>query len=135
MTHLPGSIGELIGDLRHNKAWSQKGLAKRASVTESTLSRIESGITKQVDATALGKIAKALDTSTDFLVGLTPIRTPKHIDIIKRILSEEAARQLLSPAFKTEILNRLIEHPQFPYLLQLNQRGRGVYPLSKGYAE
>ena len=119
MAHLPGSIGELIGDLRRNKGWSQKELAKRAGVTESTLSRIESGITKQVDATALGKIALALDTSTDYLLGLSKIRTPKHIDIMKLGLSEEAARQLLSPAFKTEILNRLIEHPQFPYLLRL----------------
>lgn len=119
MAHLPGSIDELIGDLRRNKGWSQKELAKRAGVTESTLSRIESGITKQVDAVALGKIAKVLDTSTDYLLGLTPIRTPKHIDITKLGLSEEAARQLLSPAFKTDILNRLIEHPQFPYLLRL----------------
>ena len=119
MAYLPGSIGELIGDLRRNKGWSQKELAKRADVTESTLSRIESGITKQVDATALGKIALALDTSTDYLLGLSKIRTPKHIDIMKLGLSEEAARQLLSPDFKTEILNRLIEHPQFPYLLRL----------------
>lgn len=119
MAHLPGSIGELIGDLRRNKGWSQKELAKRSGVTESTLSRIESGITKQVDATALGKLATALDTSTDYLLGLSKIRTPKHIDIMKLGLSEEAARQLLSPAFKTEILNRLIEHPQFPYLLRL----------------
>lgn len=119
MAHLPGSTGELIGDLRRNKGWSQKELAKRAGVTESTLSRIESGITKQVDATALGKIATALDTSTDYLLGPTSIRTPKHIDITKLGLSEEAARQLLSPAFKTGILNRLIEHPQFPYLLRL----------------
>ena len=119
MAHLPGSIGELIGDLRHNKGWTQKELAERASVTESTLSRIESGITKQVDAIALGKIAKELGTSTDYLLGLTPIRTPKYIDITKLGLSELAARQLLSPSFNTEILNRLIEHPQFPYLLRL----------------
>ena len=71
------------------------------------MSRIESGITKQVDATALGKIALALDTSTDYLLGLTSMRTPKHIDITKLRLSEDAARQLLFLAFKTEILNRL----------------------------
>ncbi len=119
MAHLPGSIGELVGDLRHNKGWTQKELAERAGVTESTLSRIESGTTKQVDAIVLGKLAKALDTSTDYLLGLTSIRTPKYMDITKLGLSEEAAQQLLSPAFKTEIVNRLIEHPQFPYLLRL----------------
>ena len=119
MAHLPGSIGELIGDLRRNKDWTQKELAARSGVTESTLSRIESGITKQIDTTALGKIALALDTSTDYLLGLSKIRTPKNIDVMKLGLSEDAARQLLSPAFKTEILNRLIEHPQFPYLLRL----------------
>ena len=102
MAHLPGSFGELIGDLRCNKGWLQKELAKRAGFTESALSRIESGITKQVDATALGKIATVMDTSTDYLLGLSKIRTPKHIDIIKLGLSEEAARHLLSPAFNTK---------------------------------
>ena len=119
MAHLSGTIGELIGDLRRNKSWTQKELAKRAGITESTLSRIENGVTRQIDAAILGKIAKALDTSADYLLGLSTIRTPKHIDVIKLGLSEDAARQLLSPAFKTEILNRLIEHPQFPYLLRL----------------
>lgn len=119
MVHLPGSIGELIADLRRNKGWSQKKFAKRACVTEFMLSRIESGITKQVDATALGKIALALDTSTDYLLSLSKIRTPKHIDIMKLGLSEEAVMQLLSPNFKTEILSRLIEYLQFPYLLRL----------------
>lgn len=38
---------------------------------------------------------------------------------MKRGLSEEAERQLLFPVFKREILNRLIEHSQFPYLLRL----------------
>ena len=119
MAHLLGSIGELIGDLRRNKGWSQKKLAEKSGVTESTLSRIESGKTKQVDAVALGKIATQLETSTDYLLGLSRIRTPKYIDITKLGLSENAAVQLLSPSFKTEILNRLIEHPQFPYLLRL----------------
>lgn len=119
MAHLPGSIGELIGDLRRNKGWSQKKLAEKSGVTESTLSRIESGKTKQVDAVALGKIATQLEISTDYLLGLSRIRTPKYIDITKLGLSENAAVQLLSPSFKTEILNRLIEHPQFPYLLRL----------------
>lgn len=119
MAHLPGSIGELIGDLRRNKSWTQKELAKRSGVTESSLSRIESGITRQVDTVALGKIVIALDASTDYLLELSKIRTPKNIDVIKLGLSEEVARQLLSPTFKKEILNQLIEHPQFPYLLQL----------------
>ena len=46
MAHLPDSIGELIGDLRLNKGWSQKEFAKRLGITESRLSCIESGITK-----------------------------------------------------------------------------------------
>lgn len=69
MAHLLGAIGELIGDLRRNKGWLQKELAKRADVTESTLSRIDSGITKEIDVIALGKIVLALDTSTDYLLG------------------------------------------------------------------
>lgn len=45
MAHLPDSIGELIGDLRRNKGWSE-GICKRLGITESRLSCIESGITK-----------------------------------------------------------------------------------------
>ena len=119
MAHLPGTIGELIGDLRRNKGWSQKELANRAGITESTLSRIENGVTKQIDATVLGKIAQTLETSADYLLGLSNIRTPKHIDVMKLGLSEGAARQLLSPSFHTEILNHLIEHPRFSELLRL----------------
>ena len=119
MAYLEGSIGDLIGDLMSDKGWKQKDLAREANITESTLSRIMTGKTEQVDAIVLGRIAKALDTSTDYLLGLSKIRTPKYIDVMKLGLSENAARQLLSPSFKTEILNRLIEHPRFSELLRL----------------
>ena len=60
-----------------------------------------------------------LPPSTDYLLSLNKIRTSKHIDTMKLGLSEEKMESLLSLAVKTDILDRLIEYPLFPYLLRL----------------
>lgn len=117
--YLPGTIGDLIGDLRKNMDLNQKELAEKAGISESKLSRIESSETKNINCDTVVKIAKVLNVSTDYLLGLTTIRTPKQIDIEALGLSEQAAVRLSSPMFKTEILNRLLEHKRFPYLMDL----------------
>lgn len=117
--YLPGTIGDLIGDLRKNMDLNQKELAEKAGISESKLSRIESGETKNINCDTVVKIAKVLNVSTDYLLGLTTIRNPKQIDIEALGLSEQAAVRLFPPMFKTEILNRLLEHKRFPYLMDL----------------
>ena len=79
--YLPGTIGDLIGDLRKNMDLNQKELAEKAGISESKLSRIESSETKNINCDTVVKIAKVLNVSTDYLLGLTTIRTPKQIDI------------------------------------------------------
>lgn len=117
--YLPGTIGDLIGDLRKNIDLNQKELAEKAGISESKLSRIESGETKNINCDTIIKIAKVLNVSTDYLLGLTTIREPKQIDVQALGLSEKAAAKMLSRTFKTEILNRLIEHNRFTSLITL----------------
>ena len=117
--YLPGTIGELIGDLRKNRGWTQKELAEKADISESKLSRIESGETKNINCNAVVKLAKTLNVSTDYLLGLTTIRTTKQMDVEALGLSEMAAAKMLSRTFKTDILNRIIEHNRFPSLISL----------------
>ncbi len=117
--YLPGSIGELTKDLREMMNLSQKEFAKRAGISESKLSRIESGATKTIGSDALIKIATTLNVSTDYLLGLTTIRAPKQFDVERLGLSENAIARLLNNNFNTDILNRLIEHNAFPRLLAL----------------
>lgn len=117
--YLPGTTGDLIGDLRRNLGLNQKELAEQAGISESKLSRIESGETKNINCDTIIKLAKVFHVSTDYLLGLTTIRTPKQIDIQALGLSEKAATKMLSPIFKMDILNRLIEHNRFSSLITL----------------
>ena len=48
--YLPGTIGDLIGDLRKNMDLNQKELAEKAGISESKLSRIESSETKNINS-------------------------------------------------------------------------------------
>ena len=74
---------------------------------------------KNISSDILIKLAKALHVSTDFILGLTTIRTPKSYDISELGLSEEAVKNLLmlKSSGTIPILNRLLEHKHFPLLI------------------
>jgi transcriptional regulator with XRE-family HTH domain len=55
---------------RRRKGWTQQELAQRAGVNYVTISRIESGEAKQVYVETVMRLAKALDMSTDALLGM-----------------------------------------------------------------
>jgi transcriptional regulator with XRE-family HTH domain len=66
------TFGERIRELRRKKGLSQKLLADRMGMQEATLSRYEND--KRVyQWDSLIKLADALDTSVDYLLGRTPI--------------------------------------------------------------
>lgn len=67
----------------------------------------------------LVSLAKIFHVSTDYLLGLTPISVPKSYDISELGLSEEAIRRLILKTIDPDILNRLLEHDQFPKLCVL----------------
>ena len=85
--YLPGSVNERIGDLRTSKGLSQKELSALIEVAPSQLSRIESGETKTISSDILIKLARALNVSTDYILGLTKIPTPKSYDISENCAS------------------------------------------------
>ena len=57
--------------------------------------------------------------STDYILGLTTIREPKNHDISELGLSNDAVKVILSGNIDMDVLNCLIEHERFPYLLYL----------------
>jgi len=116
---LPGTPNDRIGDIRTYKDLTQKELSDLAGISPSQLSRIESGEIKNISSDILIKLAKALHVSTDFILGLTTIRTPKSYDISELGLSEEAVKNLLmlKSSGTIPILNRLLEHKHFPLLI------------------
>lgn len=117
--YLPGEIHERITDLRKNARLSQKELCDKTGVSPSQLSRIESGITKDISNEILIKLAKEFGVSTDYILGVTKISVPKSYDISELCLSEGAVKGLITGMIDVEMLNRLLEHKSFYNLLSL----------------
>lgn len=68
--------------MREYQGWSQTELAERSGVGQSYISRLEDGDAPNVAGIILAKLARALETSTDYLLGLTDnpaiAPTPNH---------------------------------------------------------
>ena len=95
---------------------SQKQLADELHVTHSQISRIESGETKNPNISIVLDAARFFHVSTDYLLGITQITTPKSYDISELGLSEETVKRLITRRIYIDILNRLLEHDHFPRL-------------------
>lgn len=114
MALLPGTPGQRISDLCNGNHITQKELAKKIKVSASQLSRIVSGETRTVSSDILIGVAKEFKVSTDYILGLSNISVRKSYDISELGLSEGAVKGLVTGAVDVEILNRLMEHRNFP---------------------
>lgn len=98
------ALAEKVRVKREEKGMTQAELAKKSGLTQATISRIESGEVRQLKSDAIRLLAKALDVSTDFLVGDMPrmkfdetLKADETAQVIFRgyeKLSEEKRRQL-----------------------------------------
>ena len=116
---LEGHPGDRIGDLRTNLGMTKKELSRKTGIDASQITRIENGTLKTISSDYLIKLAKELKTSTDYILGLTTVSVPKSYDISELGLSNEAVKGLVTGAIDVEILNRLLEHKNFPRLMHL----------------
>lgn len=115
--YLPGTPGEIIGDLRTQKGWTKLKLSQETGIPQSQLSRIESGKITHISSDILIKLAKTFNVSTDYILGLTAVRLPKNYDISELGLSENAVKAIVSKKIDVDILNQLLEHKNFSYLI------------------
>ena len=116
---LDGHPGVRIGDLRTNLGMTKKELSQKTGIDASQITRIENGSLKTISSDYLIKLAKELKTSTDYILGLTPVSVPKSYDISELGLSNEAVKGLVTGTIDVGILNRLLEHKSFPRLIHL----------------
>ena len=116
---LDGHPGDRIGDLRTNLGMTKKELSQKTGIDASQITRIENGRLKTISSDYLIKLAKELKTSTDYILGLTPVSVPKSYDISELGLSNEAVKGLVTGTIDVGILNRLLEHKSFPRLIHL----------------
>ena len=96
---------------------NKKNLQRRSAFSASQLSRIVSGETRTVSSDILIGVAKEFKVSTDYILGLSNISVRKSYDISELGLSEGAVKGLVTGAVDVQILNRLLEHRNFPKLI------------------
>lgn len=116
---LPGTPGQRISDLCNGNHITQKELAEKIGVSASQLSRIVSGETKTVSSDILIGVAREFKVSTDYILGLSTVSVRKSYDISELGLSEGAVKGFVTGAVDVQILNSLLEHRNFPKLIDL----------------
>jgi HTH-type transcriptional regulator, competence development regulator len=65
------SLGERILLLRRRKDWTQKELADKVGLSPNTIARVERNLVETLRGDTIAKLARALSTSADYLLGLT----------------------------------------------------------------
>jgi transcriptional regulator with XRE-family HTH domain len=65
------TLGERILILRRRQDMTQQQLAKEAGLNKNTIARLEQRNLHDLGGKSVAKLAKALGTSTDYLLGLT----------------------------------------------------------------
>ena len=113
MAFLPGNIGQRIKELREQRDINQEKLAEILNINKATLSRIERGETKTVGSDILMTLAEHFNVSVDFLVGFTCVPDPKNYSVEALGLSSDGAKAMISRKVHMEIVNRLLENPEF----------------------
>lgn len=96
MEREPVLIGERLEELRRRVGLSQSAVAERVGVTQPTISDLERGVYQNVDAWIVANLAGVLQTTMDYLLGLTNDPSPREGP---RLAVDEVTRQvlLLSP--------------------------------------
>ena len=70
-------FAERVKTARDTHGWTRRELAKRAGLHEQHLAKVERRDRYRIEGDTIGKLAKALGVSTDYLIGLTDDPTPR----------------------------------------------------------
>lgn len=115
-TFLPGTVRQRLTDLMKIRKVSQTELALKIGCGDSVLSRFLTGKTDKLSDENIIRIARALNVSTDFLLGVTNIPDRKNFEIDELGLSAQAARNLYTGKVNVQVVNRLLESTRFAEL-------------------
>jgi transcriptional regulator with XRE-family HTH domain len=76
--HLWEVLATRLKATRESRALSQTALARRIRTSQGLLSVIEAGKRPEVSAMVVARLARALDVSADYLLGLTDVERPSE---------------------------------------------------------
>ena len=121
-TYLPGTVRQRIQDQLKERKITQGELAAEIGMAESSLSRFLSEKTDKIGDEYIIKIADFLGVSTDFILGQTDFPERRNYDIGELGLSYKAAMALYTREVDTNVVNRILENPQFPAITRMIAR-------------
>ena len=121
-TYLPGTVRHRIQELIKERKITQAELAAEIGMAESSLSRFLSEKTDKIGNEYIIKIADFLGVSTDFILGQTDFPERRNYDIGELGLSYKAAMALYTREVDTDVVNRILENPQFPAITRMIAR-------------
>ena len=120
--YLPGTVRQRIQELIKERKITQAELATEIGMAESSLSRFLSEKTDKIGDEYIIKIADFLGVSTDFILGQTDFPERRNYDIGELGLSYKAAIALYTREVDTDVVNRILENPQFPAITRMIAR-------------
>lgn len=120
--YLPGTVRQRIQDQLKERKITQGELAAAIGMAESSLSRFLSEKTDKIGDEYIIKIADFLGVSTDFILGQTDFPERRNYDIGELGLSYRSAMALYTREVDTDVVNRILENPQFPAITRMIAR-------------
>lgn len=120
--YLPGTVRQRIQDQLKERKITQGELAAAIGMAESSLSRFLSEKTDKIGDEYIIKIADFLGVSTDFILGQTDFPERRNYDIGELGLSYKAAMALYTRKADTDVVNLILENPQFPAITRMIAR-------------
>ena len=120
--YLPETVRERIQDQIKERKITLGELAAEIGMAESSLSRFLSEKTDKIGDEYIIKIANYLGVSTDFILGQTDFPERRSYDIGELGLSYKAAMVLYTREVDTDVVNRILENPQFPEITRMISR-------------
>ena len=120
--YLPGTVRQRIQDQLKERKITQGELAAAIGLADSSLSRFLSEKTDKIGDEYIIKIADFLGVSTDFILGQTDFPERRNYDIGELGLSHKAAMALYTREVDTDVVNRILENPQFPEITRMISR-------------
>ena len=111
--YLSGDLRFRLKNLMMERNVSQSQLAKVAGISESTFSRFMSGQIQDLSAESVIRIARELNVSTDFLLGIINVPDKRNYDISDLGLTAQAARNLYTQRVNRDVVAYLLENPKF----------------------
>ena len=92
-------VATRIKSLREQRGLDVAQVANMSGISGSHIYRIEAGDRPNVSGVVIGQLAKALDTTTDYLVGLTddpnPRPNPASLSTVERVATDPRFQQLM----------------------------------------